>query len=135
MSNNFAIIYKKVITRTFVRWNTDALFVFGDNMVRRGLGGQASVMRGEPNSVGIPTKWKPSMATGAFFCDGDLPTVSIAIEVAFHRLETHEGDIYWPADGIGTGMARLKQCAPGIWNYIDSKRQMLESGREIIHEE
>ncbi|KKL05458.1 hypothetical protein LCGC14_2605850, partial [marine sediment metagenome] len=55
------IEYRDHITRQMLRDEPDTLFVFGDNMQRRGLGGQAFAMRGEPNAVGIPTKIFPSM--------------------------------------------------------------------------
>lgn len=44
------------ISRAYVRANRDKLFLFGDNLERRGFGGQAAAMRAEPNAVGIPTK-------------------------------------------------------------------------------
>jgi len=35
----------KFITREYVRKNRDKLFLFGDNLERRGFGGQAAAMR------------------------------------------------------------------------------------------
>lgn len=55
------------ITREYVRANRDKLFLFGDNLERRGLGGQAAAMRDEPNAIGIPTKKSPSYKNAAFF--------------------------------------------------------------------
>ena len=64
---NHRIERMRNISRAYVRANRDKLFLFGDNLERRGFGGQAAAMRGEPNAVGIPTKKKPSYAGDAFF--------------------------------------------------------------------
>ena len=61
------ITFQERITRADLRANPDTLYVFGDNMRRRGMGGQAAEMRGEPNAVGIPTKWRPSRTEWDFF--------------------------------------------------------------------
>jgi len=47
---------EKHITRQMLRAEPGTLWVFGDNLQRKGLGGQAKEMRGEPNAIGIPTK-------------------------------------------------------------------------------
>jgi hypothetical protein len=39
---------------------------------RRGLGGQAKSMRGEPNSIGVATRRDGDMVPDAFFADGNL---------------------------------------------------------------
>ena len=117
------------ITRNAVRENRDVLFVFGDNMKRKGMGGQAAEMRGEPNAVGIPTKRAPAMNADAFFTDADLPAVQPAIDEAFDRLEAHirrGGVVMWPLDGIGTGRAKLSQVAPAVANYIQDRYWQLQ---------
>ena len=111
-----------------LRQSPDALFVFGDNLSRKGFGGQASEMRGEPNAVGIPTKRAPYMHESAFFNDNDLDEAGPAIKAAFARLFEHAqrgGTIFWPADGIGTGLAQLPTRAPSIWRLIEFERDAL----------
>jgi len=118
------------ITREMLRAEPHTLFVFGDNMVARGLGGQAKELRGEPNAVGIPTKQLPEMSEMAFFRDEDLPRAREKIDRAFLRLTFHMlkgGKIVWPAAGIGTGLAQLEQRAPAIWQLIESGRKGLAS--------
>jgi hypothetical protein len=67
------LIFKKFITREYVRESFGTtIFLFGDNMQRTGLGGQAKEMRNEPNAFGVPTKWKPTMQDDAFFTDDDF---------------------------------------------------------------
>lgn len=115
----------KLITREVVqRQAGKILFAFGDNMDRVGLGGQAAAMRGEPNAVGVPTKWSPAMRESCFFSNADIadPSVTGAIDSAFRRLMKAlvEGqDIAIPADGLGTGLAQLPRRAPAIHGYIE----------------
>lgn len=116
------------ITRKMLRDSPDTLFVFGDNMNRIGFGGQAREMRGEPNAVGIPTKWYPAIHSKAFFTDADLLKVKAQIDEAFSRITSHlaaGGEVIWPKAGVGTGLADLKNRAPKIWAYIEGMREGL----------
>lgn len=123
------IEYRERITREMLQAEPDTLFVFGDNMVRRGLGGQAKAMRGEPNAVGIPTKRHPTMRYNAFFTDADFNDWWVAAKFEFMRLDYHHMGgllVVWPRDGIGTGLAKLETAAPKIWNTIETRRKQLE---------
>ncbi len=120
---------EKLITRTMLRAEPDSLFVFGDNIAGWGLGGQAAVMRGEPNAVGIPTKWHPTMHGSAFFTDADYDYVRPRIAAQFARLLSciaRGGEVVWPEDGIGTGRAQLQTRAPRIFAMIEDGRATLE---------
>ena len=114
------IEYRDHITRQMLRDEPDILFVFGDNMQRRGMGGQAFAMRGEPNAVGIPTKKSPSMRPEAFFNDHDHAAWYIESSPNIVRLLRHNGLIIWPKAGIGSGRARLREMAPKIMKAIIS---------------
>lgn len=120
------------ITRKMLRDEPDTLFVFGDNMAECGLGGQAKEMRGEPNAVGIPTKWRPNMSRGAFF-DNSQPCLDAAKPVIgsrFDQLAEHlhkGGKVVFPEAGIGTGLANLATKAYLIWNYIQMRIKELET--------
>ncbi len=119
------------LTPELCREDLTALVVFGDNLQRRGSGpnsGQA-VIRGEPNAVGIPTKREPSNDPRAFLTDADLPAIRAAATPAFTRLAGHlraGGVVVWPAEGIGTGRARLRESAPRIWDMLERARRRLE---------
>jgi hypothetical protein len=118
----------KTFTRKILQQLPDHLFAFGDNMKRTGFGGQAAECRGEPNAVGIPTKWLPAKHPAAFFCDGDLLEAKQPIDDAFERLEQHLRDgkvVVWPLHGIGTGLANLKNCAPQVMAYIEARYERL----------
>lgn len=120
------IEYRKLILRSDLRNERNKLFVFGDNLLRRGFGGQAKEMRGEPNAVGIVTKKAPSMDSGSFFTDNDFALFISETLIALEKLYKFKGTIIWPADDIGTGLAQLKTRAPMIWNKIQKVKRDLE---------
>lgn len=118
-----SLLVSERIVRGDLRANPGTLYVFGDNMQRAGLGGQAAEMRGEPNSVGIPTKKAPSMSPSSFFTDADASAAKTRIDQAVDRLVRHlraGGDVVWPKSGIGTGLARLAESSPAIAEMVDS---------------
>jgi hypothetical protein len=111
----------RIITRNNLIENRDILFLFGDNSTRKGLGGQAKEMRGEPNSLGIVTKKFPSNEKDSFYSDEDF----------YVWLELFSGDMENLAEKVnsgkyktivipplGTGLADLPNRAPKIWNYL-----------------
>lgn len=113
------LVFVKRITRDMVRAEPEARFVFGDNVRRCGNAGQAKAMRGEPNAIGVATKFLPTMAEISFFKDNaeckrhalrGLDEVSTALQ----RGRT----VYFPADGIGTGLSELPTRAPKLHAYI-----------------
>lgn len=119
------LIYQKLIIRADLRANPDQLYVFGDNVERRGLAGQAAEMRGEPNAVGIPTKWFPKLTPKAFFWDSQRDQIIPIIEPEYQRLieALNQGKtVIWPTDNIGTGLSRLSIYAPKLWAEMDAIR-------------
>lgn len=114
------IRYAHRYTREEIRANPGTLYVFGDNMQRVGRGGQARECRGEPNTIGVPTKWRPVMS-GGFFSDGDFDAVKPAIQEAFREMAcqvSNGGVVVWPSDGVGTGLADLPTRYPMIYAFI-----------------
>jgi hypothetical protein len=123
------VVKQDQIRRRDLLDNQDTLYVFGDNMVRRGFGGQAREMRGEPNAVGIPTKWAPTMMDSDMFRDADLPKIKPTLDAELDRLRDHlkkGGTVVIPSGGIGTGLANLKVNAPAIFWYINENLRALE---------
>lgn len=112
------IEHRAHITRAMLKAEPNKLFVFGDNMIRKGMGGQAAEMRGEPNAVGIPTKVLPSMATNAFLSDHDFDEWYTEAFKDIRKLQQFTGTIVWPKQGIGTGRARLYVSSPKIARYL-----------------
>lgn len=118
--------YAKRYYREDARRNPEWLYVFGDNVVRRGRKGQALEMRGEPNAVGVCTKYYPGIDPDDYF--GEEPAQVIAqkrsIDNDMKRLFIHVkngGVVIWPSDGIGTKLAKLPERAPSTFAYIEQK--------------
>lgn len=131
MAGNIRII--PFYTRAMIRATPDILYVFGDNVARRGFGGQAKEARGEPNAVGIPTKMSPE----AFLYDTQHLIVKEPIVEAFVKLAQHlrsGKDIVWPKDGVGTGLARLPFTGPAIFAGIEACREHLFSMADDVIE-
>lgn len=119
------------VTREYVRANPDRVFLFGDNVEQRGFGGQAAAMRGEPNTIGIPTKKSPSYSDDAFFTDDEFEQNKASIDLAFSKLAIAVSDatrmIIVPANGLGTGRAELDKRAPKTFAYLEKRLADLES--------
>ena len=97
------VIRAKIINRSDLQNNPHALYVFGDNFLEQGRGGQAAAMRGESNAVGLPTKRTPSMDLNAFFEDSDLDKVKAIARPRLYTLLEHlkkGGVVVLPSDGI-----------------------------------
>lgn len=112
--------FQEWITRSDLSSNPHKLYVFGDNLARVGLGGQAKEMRGERNSHGIATKRSPYMDDFAFFSDqpDEISQVMSDVSTLLLRTLMNKQIIVWPANGIGTGLARLEEHSPIIYKLI-----------------
>ena len=114
-------ITNSIITRNKLKENPDVLYLFGDNTVRTGLGGQAKEMRGEPNAVGIVTKKYPNNEKDSFFYDEDfyswLEYFSADIKNLAEKINSkkYKAIVIPP---IGLGLADLPNKAPKIYNYL-----------------
>lgn len=124
------IIKQKRIYREDLRANPDVLYVFGDNTIRKGMGGQAGQMRGEPNAVGVATKLLPSQTDNSYFSDNDytnnIKTLMSDLQPVINHLK-RGGIVVWPLDGIGTGLSELPQRAPKTWKALCQLEEYLAS--------
>ena len=103
------------------RWMT---YVFGDNDLRDGHGGQARACRGELNTIGIRTKKEPNNLKGSFYKDKEF-TKNVAkidedIDAVQELLETGHM-IVFPNKGFGTGMALLRVNAPKTFIHLNNR--------------
>ncbi len=120
------LYYSGWLTPELCREHRDKLFVFGDNLKRFGMGGQA-IIRNEPNAYGIATKRLPSMHEGSFFEEdnlGDLNAVLGDIEELWDHLKETEDTIVIPVTpagqiSLGLERAELQQRAPSIYKTIE----------------
>lgn len=111
------------IFRSDLKNNPEVLYLFGDNLTRIGLGGQAAEMRGEPNAFGIATK-KDSLYNHptSYFQDNAETKRIILNELSklAHKIEHEKWDIIIiPSDGIGTGLAKMQQYCPNALAFLN----------------
>lgn len=114
------IVFVDWITRNMVQAQPEARFVFGDNLERFGLGGQAASMRGEPNAIGVATKRRPGARADDYFSDGERGVLA-AIDADIDRVVSAIGEgrvVFVPADGLGIGLSELPTRAPAIYRHI-----------------
>lgn len=113
------IILQKRYSREEIQANPHIYYVFGDNLTKKGYGGQAAAARDEPNTIGIPTKASPEKP---LVDEVDLMMAVLASKAAFSHMENLLGlgcVIIWPMDGVGTGLADLQNIQPKFLDWIN----------------
>lgn len=112
-----AIVQKEWFTVLNCESNSNAIYVFGDNLMRDGKGGQA-IIRDCKNSFGVATKRFPLNSEEAYMNESYKDAVTEDL-VKLHKLYMSGKTIIFPADGLGTGLAKLDQHAPELLQYIN----------------
>jgi hypothetical protein len=102
--------------------NPDKLYIFGDNVQGIGKKGQA-IIRDCPNALGIPTKNYLGYKPDNYFDDELYNDNASFILTHIHLImqsykQNNYKAIVFPKDGIGTGLADLKNKAPKTWKYL-----------------
>jgi hypothetical protein len=113
----------------FVRfWSTEdchmqpeSLFIFGDNDIKKGCGGQA-IIRYCKNTIGIPTKKLPNNKSSSFYTDNEFEDncrkIIDAISLIIKKSVDY-GELVFPFDGFGTGLAKLPENAPKTLEFLE----------------
>lgn len=114
--------------------NPNMIFVFGDNLQRRGKGGQA-IIRDIFNTIGLVSKKEPTNAELAFFYDHEYGQNCYYINNDVQRIkaiaQANEMTIVLAAGGYGTGLAMLDKTAPRTFSYM-SRLLMDEFGFDNV---
>lgn len=116
------ILFVKRYNPAMVAANTDKIFVFGDNDLRVGHGGQAQI-RDFGNAIGVRTKKKPAMTEDAFYDRTPAGQVE-AIKKITEDLDIVETflkggvTVVMPYDGLGAGRAQLDERCPVAFQYL-----------------
>jgi len=122
-------IFKGWWTINDVKNNPNCLFVFGDNDVKSGYGGQA-IIRDLPNAIGIPTKKLPTLDLNSFYNDLEFERnkmkISFAIKNVINESKKYKYVIL-PEEGLGTGLADLKNKAPETFKLLESQIMFLKN--------
>lgn len=122
MKNNITVYRtEKIIKRQKLKQNPDVLYLFGDNLLRKGLGGQAKEMRGEENAIGILSKKYPSNQESSFYKDSDFDSWLLEFNSDIEKVDFALKSGKYRAlviPQIGVGLADLPNKAPKIWKYL-----------------
>lgn len=123
------LLRQKFISRSDIQSNPDKIYLFGDNDLRTGLGGQAKEMRGEPNAIGVRTKKAPLNDPSVYYTDNEFKdnVKKINDDIQQIRNAMLRGKILViPEDGIGTGLAELRTKAPKTFAHLQGALKYLE---------
>lgn len=112
------ICFIDILDRRWIQHRPDVYWVFGDNKAGAGLGGQAAACRGEPNAIGVPTKKRPSMDPDAFCTSTDDAFDMIEAFVRIEEALMKGAIVAVPTAGVGTGLSRLNQTCPELYQWI-----------------
>lgn len=115
-------------TPTLLVEASSCTFVFGDNSLCYGKGGQASI-RDFKNTLGIPTKWAPDDREQSFYANDCYDGTLIEARLdQVGRLLAADLNVVIPGiftrPELGTGLAQLPTRAPFVYDTI---RQNLQS--------
>ena len=124
------IIKQKFINREDLQDNPDLLYVFGDNEIRSGMGGQAGAMRGEPNAFGIATLSAPGTPWLDEDFEHNFEVINNDILDLLGILEEYNGLVF-PTDGVGTGLARLQENAPITFGALQLAINVMLASLEV----
>ena len=120
----------RMINRSELRKNPRTLYLFGDNDVRKGLGGQAKEMRNEPNAIGISTKKLPATSEQSYKTDVELDQNKKIITDDINKvIATWDSGKYdkLVIPEMGTGLAELPTRAPQTFAFLQQELKRLEN--------
>lgn len=108
----------KWYTPDLLQANPNFTFIFGDNCLRMGMGGQAAI-RGEPNAMGLATKWAPNTNDPDYFDDDDAALIGADLVQVLVHAQTHDVVIpFTDRVELGTGLSQLPERAPKLYAVL-----------------
>lgn len=104
------------------RVNFDTLFIYGDNLERVGMGGQA-IIREQKNSLGFVTKKAPGAGKDDYFTDEEFAENCKIIEEEIVKIKKYADEydykaIAFPFMGLGTGLSEMPLRCPQTFFYL-----------------
>lgn len=112
----------------------DKIYIFGDNMERKGKKGQA-VIRDCENALGVATKRSPTVKKESYFSDleDEINVIKSDLRKAY-SLGMSGKVIVFPEDGLGTDLDKLPSKSPKAYKELDNITNIF-FGIEDISEE
>lgn len=107
--------------------NPNKLYVFGDNFLRVGKGGQA-IIRGCKNAYGIATKRYPTMKSDAFMSDTpeEANVIFNDIYEMIHGFSGKEFEtLVLPYMKLGTGLSKMPEKSPMLYKWLNDTLSVL----------
>lgn len=94
--------------------------MFGDNDLRAGFGGAAKELRGEPNTIGVRVKKKPSSTPDSYYTDLEFIQNKQKIDADIQAIKNQAINYRHLCilHGIGSGLAELNIRAPRTYAYL-----------------
>lgn len=92
------------------------LFIYGDNWLSVGKGGQA-IIRDEPNSFGISSKYSCAESYSDKRMYDNRMAIKIETDLLLDIADKYEA-IVFPFNGLGTGLAQLPKLAPRTFIHL-----------------
>ena len=104
------------------RTHFDSLFVFGDNDMRIGMGGQA-IVREQVNTIGFSTKKAPGGAAVDYYTDDEYKENCERIEEEIKKIWKYAEEkdykvIVFPYMGLGTGLSEMPIRCIKTFSYL-----------------
>lgn len=97
-------------------------FVYGDNLLRKGKGGQA-IIRDLPNTIGLVTKKEPNNNSSSFFSDIEYEKNYQFILNDILKIKRKQilGDqLVFSSGGYGTGLSKLPELSPKTFDILNT---------------
>lgn len=110
-----------IITKEYLRAHPDHIFVFGDNLLRKGRGG-AAILRDEPNARGFITKKAPNNEDESFYRPGEYSLV--------FRKELY--DLSWEIFDHPDRTYLITPLGAGLANRYNIWEKVIKPGLETI---
>ena len=102
-----------LITKEYLHEHPNEIFVFGDNLERKGKNG-AAILRDEPNTYGFITKKYPSSRDSSFYKPEQYRTMFIAELADLEAVIMSNYDKTFLITKLGSGLANKYQ----IWEEV-----------------
>lgn len=114
-----AVEVVQVVSVELLRRHPEKVYVFSDNLLRRGLGGQTAI-RNEPNAYGVPTKRSQSLNGAAFFSDQEDERLAVVEALRELYVIAKSKTVVFPKAGLGTGMTQMASHSPKVYALMSS---------------
>jgi hypothetical protein len=120
-TKRFYIDMEKKITKSYLRQNPDHIFVFGDNLIRKGKGG-AAILRDEPNVYGFNTKKLPNNNEGSFYKPDEYrQKFEVELKRLIEEIERFPNKIFM-----------ISKLGGGLANRYGIYEKVIQSGLEVL---